>query len=261
MRPGVAGKHLKVVGKALCEVERQRVVPGIAVGHLCIHAVEGNRHTEASWVALRRGIREQRKSSGETGSLGCTRQKRIGHGTRPGKRWIRSGRAEEVKTGDGCQRSAIQKKKLRWAAAQSPENAGNCGIKSAAGGGRRGRDAGHGGADGKRATYGAAEARQVAIGEIDVEQLGIGGIQVLRPVQMQATGPLVADAEFPGARDLAFDSEIGLVGVTIDKFPAHGKSERENGERESCSNVVLIGEERAGSEGIKTLMVRRVAQG
>ena len=58
MRKSVAGEQLKALGKALREVEGHGVVPGVAVGQLRIHAVEGDGYTEAPRVAFRRGIPE-----------------------------------------------------------------------------------------------------------------------------------------------------------------------------------------------------------
>src|SRR6266403_3600653 len=47
------------------------------------------------------------------------------------------------------------------------------------------------------------------------EQMGICGIDVLRAVQVYSTGPLRAEAEFPGARYFALDGDICLVRVTV----------------------------------------------
>src|SRR5260370_1338405 len=51
MGPGVAGEQLKAFGETLGEIKGQRVVPGVAVGKLRVHAVEGNGNAEAAGVA------------------------------------------------------------------------------------------------------------------------------------------------------------------------------------------------------------------
>src|SRR5713226_6911360 len=57
MGPGVAGEQLKAFGETLGEIKGQRVVPGVAVGKLRVHAVKGNGNAEATGVAcaLREG--------------------------------------------------------------------------------------------------------------------------------------------------------------------------------------------------------------
>src|SRR5258708_39083915 len=88
--------------------------------------------------------------------------------------------------------------------------------------------------------------------------MGICAIHILRMVQVHPAGPLVSEAEFPGARDFALDGEIELIGVTVDKVFRQRKCEGENRERESCSQIVLIRKKRTGSRSIETLLVGQV---
>src|SRR6266436_51700 len=75
------------------------------------------------------------------------------------------------------------------------------------------------------------------------EQMGIRGIDVLRAVQVQSTGPLGTEAEFPGARDFALDGDICLVRVTVLEILGQGKCEWKDGKRESGGQVILVGKE------------------
>src|SRR6266853_2983259 len=90
------------------------------------------------------------------------------------------------------------------------------------------------------------------------EQMGIRGIDVLRAVQVQSTGPLGTEAEFPGARDFALDGDICLVRVTVLEILGQGKCEWKDGKRESGGQVILVGKERTGSKRIKTLLIGEV---
>ena len=75
---------------------------------------------------------------------------------------------------------------------------------------------------------------------------------------MQSPSPLVTEAEFPGAGDFTLDGEIRLVRVAVDEVLPQRKCERQNGQRESRAQVILIGKERTGGERIKALLVRKI---
>src|SRR5229473_1738654 len=90
------------------------------------------------------------------------------------------------------------------------------------------------------------------------EQMGICGIDVLRAVQVQFAGPLGTEAEFPRARDFAFDGDICLVRVTVLEILRQGKCEWEDRKRESGGQVILVGKERTGSKRVETLLIREV---
>src|SRR5713226_871396 len=64
------------------------------------------------------------------------------------------------------------------------------------------------------------------------QQMGIRGIDILRTVQVQSTGPLGTEAEFPRARDFALDGDICLVRVTVLEISRQGKREWEDRKRE-----------------------------
>src|SRR5438132_6960095 len=93
------------------------------------------------------------------------------------------------------------------------------------------------------------------------QQMGIRGIDVLRAVQVQSTGPLGTEAEFPGARDFALDGDICLVRVTVLEIPRQGKREWEDGEGESGGQVILVGKERTWRERVEALLIGQVEQG
>src|SRR5260370_26388037 len=48
---GVAGEQFEALRKSLGEIKGHSVIPGVAVGELCVNAVEGYRHAEALGVA------------------------------------------------------------------------------------------------------------------------------------------------------------------------------------------------------------------
>ncbi len=75
---------------------------------------------------------------------------------------------------------------------------------------------------------------------------------------MQSASPLVAQAEFPGAGNFPFDGEIGLLCVPILEIARDGQGERQDGQREAGRQIVLVGEERTGSEGIEALLIGEV---
>ena len=77
-------------------------------------------------------------------------------------------------------------------------------------------------------------------------------------VQVQPAGPLVTEAEFPGARDFALDGEIPLLGIAINKVFPERKREGQNGKGESCGQIVLIGKKRTGSKRIEALLIGQV---
>jgi len=88
------------------------------------------------------------------------------------------------------------------------------------------------------------------------QQMGIRGIDILRTVQVQSTGPLGTEAEFPRARDFALDGDICLVRVTVLEIPRQGKCEWQDGKRKTCLQVCLIGKERTSGKRVETLVVR-----
>src|SRR6202171_1587727 len=77
-------------------------------------------------------------------------------------------------------------------------------------------------------------------------------------VQVHAAGPLVPEAEFPGARDFTLNRQIRLVCVTIDEVFPQRKRERKNGKRKSRGQIILVGKERTGSKRIEALLIGQV---
>src|ERR1700724_2352294 len=77
-------------------------------------------------------------------------------------------------------------------------------------------------------------------------------------MQMQAAGVLIAEAEFPGAGDFAFDGEIALLRVTVFKIGGYGQSERKDGLREASGQIVLVGKKRARGERIEALLIGEI---
>src|SRR6266849_1454132 len=90
------------------------------------------------------------------------------------------------------------------------------------------------------------------------EKMRIRGIDVLRAVQVHSTGPLGAEAEFPGARNFALDGEICLVRVAVLEILRQGKCEWEDGEREPGGQVILVGKERTCRKRVETLLIGEV---
>src|SRR3981189_1452752 len=88
--------------------------------------------------------------------------------------------------------------------------------------------------------------------------MGIFAIYIFRMVNIHPAGPLVSEAEFPGARDFTLDGEIELIGVTVDKVFRQRKCEGQNRKRESCGQIVLIRKKRTGSKRIETLLIGQV---
>jgi hypothetical protein len=88
----------------------------------------------------------------------------------------------------------------------------------------------------------------------------IRGINVLWAVQVQAAGPLGAEAEFPGARDFSLDGEIRLIRVGVDEILPQRKREGKNGKGESRGQIILIGEERTGGKRVEALLIGQIKQ-
>src|SRR5260370_12857012 len=120
----------------------------------------------------------------------------------------------------------------------------------------------------RRGVGGANDCQRIADGEprgsrfegILSQEFRIRGINVLWTIQVQTTSPLVAQAEFPGGCEFAFNREIGLFRVAVFEVFGQRQGERQNRKRESCRQVVLVGEERTGSERIETLLIRPVTE-
>src|SRR5207302_9730942 len=75
---------------------------------------------------------------------------------------------------------------------------------------------------------------------------------------MQSPSPLVTEAEFPGAGDFTLDGEISRVRVAGDEVLPQRKCERQNGQRESRAQVILIGKERTGRKRIEALLIGQI---
>ena len=86
-------------------------------------------------------------------------------------------------------------------------------------------------------------------------------IYVLCVVQVQAASPLVAEAELPRGRELAFDGQICLLRVAVLEIPCDRKIERQNRERESRSKIILVGKERARGKWIEALLTGLIPEG
>src|SRR5690348_9730509 len=69
---------------------------------------------------------------------------------------------------------------------------------------------------------------------------------------------LVAHTDFPGACDLAFNRQIGLLRNSKFEIPGDRKDERQDGQRKSRSDVILICKKRTSRERIKSLLIWKV---
>src|SRR5260370_18302637 len=94
----------------------------------------------------------------------------------------------------------------------------------------------------RRGVGGANDCQRIADGEprgsrfegILSQECRIRGINVLWTIQVQTTSPLVAQAEFPGGCEFAFNREIGLFRVAVFEVFGQRQGERQNRKRESC---------------------------
>src|SRR5690242_14024014 len=75
---------------------------------------------------------------------------------------------------------------------------------------------------------------------------------------MLPLGILVAHTDFPGAGDLAFNRQIALLCNSKFEIPGDRKHERQNGQRKSRGDVVLICKKRSRCERIKSLLIWKV---
>src|SRR6202030_2736225 len=114
-------------------------------------------------------------------------------------------------------------------------------------------DVAGGDGDGNRIRDG--DTRSAGVKGILSQELRIGGVDVNRAMHVQAASVLIAEAEFPGAGDFAFDGEIGLLGVPVFEICGDGQREGKNWQREAGGQIVLVGEERTGSERIEALLI------
>src|SRR6202521_2863322 len=89
------------------------------------------------------------------------------------------------------------------------------------------------------------DSRSRRIQRVHIQEFGIRRIHVLWPVQVQSTSPLVTEAEFPGSSNLPSNREVRLVRVTVDEMSPHGKRERQDGNRKSSIEIVLICKKRS----------------
>src|SRR4029077_15383462 len=163
---------------------------------LCVNAVEGDGDTEAFRIA----------SEGCQGNLGCVSdRKRLARCDKTGEGRVWASGPEKVEKGrggdesDGRCRIAVRCRKALAERARSDQEytaraSCNAGIGRAAGDDHC-----------QRVAYGEPGFRRVQ--SILVQKLRIRGIDVLWPVEMQAAGPLITQAKFPGAGDFTLDGE------------------------------------------------------
>ena len=87
-----------------------------------------------------------------------------------------------------------------------------------------------------------AEARRIRVQHVVGEELRIGGVDILRPVEVQTTRPLVTGAELPVAGNHMFDGEVSLLRIAILEILRHGQREGKNGQRKTGGQIVLVRE-------------------
>src|SRR5256885_12342666 len=102
------------------------------------------------------------------------------------------------------------------------------------------------------------QASNVCVQQIVREQDWIGRIDVNGAIEVQAAGVLIARTDFPRAGDLAFDRQVALLGVAVLKLRAERQREGKNRQWKAARQVILVREDRSGSQGIEALVLRIV---
>src|SRR5438552_934555 len=235
------------MAETLLQVNSEAVIDGGAVGKLRIDAVEWNGNAEARRISSERG--ESNLASVTAGQQAGNRSHQ------PCERRIGSRGPEEIEECRGAHVLAVESRKWRGASAQLPQHAGSDHANSASrcrwGLRSRRRNYGH--------RTGESEACRRGVREILGQQLRVGGIDVDWPVEMQAPGVLIADADLPRAGDLPLDGQVALLGVAELEIFRYRQNERKNGQRETRGQIILIGEQGIRKERIEALLVKQVA--
>ena len=110
--------------------------------------------------------------------------------------------------------------------------------------------------------HGIGESQTGGIGEFKIvgQQLRIGGVDVHRAIQFQSAGVLVTDADFPRAGDFLFNREVALLRVAVAEVFRYRQGERQDGQRKTSRQIILIGKQGIGQQGIEALFVRQITQ-
>jgi len=216
MRIGVAGEELERMREALGEIEGQGIVGGAAVGELGIDAVKGDGYAKSLGVT---GESRQTNLRCVSDGEGLSRRDKTSEG-RIGPRGT-----EEVEEGRGTDELTVERGKRSRATVQYTQDLRSDQVQTAIS--CSGSDVAGGDGDGNGIRDG--DARSAGVKGILSKELGIGGVDVNGAMQVQAASVLIAEAEFPGAGDFAFDGKIGLLGVTVFEIGGNGQGERKNG--------------------------------
>src|SRR5271156_590746 len=77
---------------------------------------------------------------------------------------------------------------------------------------------------------------------------------------MYSARVLITHADFPRAGDFPLNGQVGLIGIGILEIAGYGQGERQNRQRESCGQVVLVRKKRTWQEWIKALLIGLIPQ-
>src|SRR5256885_800085 len=256
VRPGVAREKLEALGEALLHVDSQRVIPRTGVGELCVNAVERNRHTGPYRVlcSVRESLLDlETACKGRAGrALRCELCDAESEGG------IRTGRPEKIEKCGRADKLSIERRERARAAEERTKDSGNSARSrdryAASRGGRQhvraGRDHGY--------RVREFQASKVCVQQIVRKQDRIGRIDVNGAIEVQAARVLIARTDFPRTGNFAFDRQVALLRVAVLKLRAERECKGKNRQREAARQVILIREDRSGSQGIEALVLRIV---
>src|SRR5262249_38980896 len=117
VRPRIAREQFEGMTEALLQVDGQAVINRVAIGELCVDAVEGHGHTEAGWIP---GERSQRYLSRV-----ASRQHARNGSDEPCEGRIRSRRSEEIEERRRADVLAVEWREWCWTAEELAEHRGS----------------------------------------------------------------------------------------------------------------------------------------